>query len=65
MTISRRNAMAPKKKEVEEKQTTLSLDPDLLIEAKVLAAREGTAVKELLAERLRLVLKSRKKGGLR
>jgi hypothetical protein len=57
--------MAPKKKEVEEKQTTLRLDPDLLIEAKMLAAREGTGVKELPAEGLRLVLKSRKNGGLR
>jgi hypothetical protein len=63
--LRRRNAMAPKKKEVEEKQTTLRLDPDLLIEAKMLAAREGTGVKELPAEGLRLVLKSRKNGGLR
>jgi hypothetical protein len=37
---------------------TLSLDKDLVIEAKVLAARQGTSVSRLLADRLEDLVRS-------
>ena len=39
---------------------TLKLDSDLLREAKVLAAEEGTSVSALLAERLEALVRERK-----
>jgi hypothetical protein len=56
--------MTPTKKSKSERsdvvRTTIEIDPGLWIRSKQLAAAERTTMKDLIAEGLELVLKSRK-----